>query len=390
MKSRRQKAKGKSKDEKSRGLHHQSLMRAALPSVLAFTFCLFTLALPLSVSAQPSWKKQQTGTFAWLHSVFFVDESAGWAVGGKGALLATTDGGEHWELRRRPVEDTLHEIVFTGERTGWIVCERSVFAPMAKDESVSYLLKTSDGGESWARVDVTRGEDVDIKLAGLRFADAEHGWVYGEQGVLYATSDGGATWSRQRVPTRHLLLGSAFADAERGWLSGGGLTLLRTEDGGENWRAGTLYIPISPAAQPAAAPTRATVKSLEAKSSEVPPRAAAALPASLRLNAVFFAGAEFGWAVGANGVIYFTADGGRAWQPQESGVRADLYDVKFVDTLEGWAVGGEGTILHTKDGGRVWTQERRTTDHTLESLFFVGRKRAWAVGFGGTVVTFKG
>lgn len=355
--------------------------RVGVYCLLLTAFCLLPSAF-INVSAQTSWKKQQTGTFAWLHSVFFLDESRGWAVGGKGALLATTDGGEHWELRRRPVEDALHEIVFTDERTGWIVCERSVFAPMAKDESVSYLLKTSDGGESWARVDVTRGEDVDIKLAGLSFADAEHGWVYGEQGVLYATSDGGATWSRQRVPTRHLLLGGAFADAHTGWLSGGGLTLLRTEDGGETWRAGTLYIPISDP-QKIAAP-RATGAILE------PAPRSASLPASLRLNAIFFSGSEAGWAVGANGAIFYTANGGRSWQPQASGVKSDLYDVKFLDALEGWAVGGEGTILHTRNGGRVWNQERRSTDHTLESLFFVGRKRAWAVGFGGTVVTFKG
>jgi photosystem II stability/assembly factor-like uncharacterized protein len=339
-------------------------------------------AFSLNVSAQTLWKKQKTGTFAWLHSVFFLDESRGWAVGGKGALLATADGGETWELRRRPTEDTLHEIVFTDATTGWIVCERNIFAPMAKEESVSYLLKTSDGGESWTRVDVTRGEYVDIKLAGLSFADAEHGWVYGEQGVLYATSDGGRTWARQRVPTRHLLLGGAFADAQHGWLSGGGLTLLRTEDGGENWRAGTLYIPISDP-QKIAAP-RATGAILE------PVPRAAALPASLRLNAITFSGSEAGWAVGANGAIFYTSNGGRSWQPQESGVKSDLYDVKFLDALEGWAVGGEGTILHTKNGGRGWTRERRSTEHTLESLFFVGRKRAWAVGFGGTVLTFKG
>lgn len=385
MKGKSKKAKSKSADKRKRGLRRRTLTKAATPSALTFAFCLFTFALSLNVSAQAAWQKQKTGTFAWLHSVFFVDESRGWAVGGKGALLSTADGGETWQLRPRPVEDTLHEIVFTDATTGWIVCERSVFAPMAKDESVSYLLKSSDGGESWTRVDVTRGEDVDIKLAGLSFADAEHGWVYGEQGVLYATPDGGRTWSRQRVPTRHLLLGGAFADAQHGWLSGGGLTLLRTEDGGENWRAGTLYIPLADTQNAVAATPRAGVKGSEAARA-----AAAALPASLRLNAIVFSGSEAGWAVGANGAIFFTSDGGRTWQPQESGVKSDLYDVKFVDANEGWAVGGEGTILHTKNGGRAWTRERRVTEHTLESLFFVGRKRAWAVGFGGTVVTLKG
>src|SRR5689334_3066159 len=78
-------------------------------AALFFAFC-------LNASAQPSWRKQQTGTFAWLHSVFFVDESKGWAVGGKGALLSTTDGGAHWETRPRPAEDALQDIFFTDER----------------------------------------------------------------------------------------------------------------------------------------------------------------------------------------------------------------------------------------------------------------------------------
>src|ERR1700755_987924 len=183
MKGERQKAEDKSKDWNQRVLHTSSRMKAAPASVLTFALCLFTFAF-LAPSAQAAWRKQQTGTFAWLHSVFFVDESKGWAVGGKGALLSTTDGGERWDVRARPVEDAMRDVFFTDARTGWIVCERSIFAPMKKEESVSYLLKTTDGGESWSRVDVTSGEDVDVKLAGLRFADASHGWVYGEAGAL--------------------------------------------------------------------------------------------------------------------------------------------------------------------------------------------------------------
>lgn len=351
---------------------------AAAFCLLVAYFCLLPSAFCLPSSA---WQKQKTGTFAWLHSVFFVDESKGWAVGGKGALLSTSDGGAHWETRPRPVEDTLHDIYFTDERTGWIVCERSIFATQ-EGESVSYLLKTTDGGETWARVDVTHGEYADVKLAGLRFADAKHGWTYGEAGVLYATSDGGETWTRQVVPTRHLLLGASFADARTGWLSGGGLTLLLTVDGGVTWRAGNVF-----------ATANASTNAV-AQSPKGPPGAAstqASTPlTSQRLNAVSFVDAETGWAVGASGAIFSTRDGGRSWRPQTSGVDSDLRDVKFLDRSEGWAVGNEGVVLHTTDGGQTWKMESRATDHALERLFFVGRKRAWAVGFGGTVLAFKG
>lgn len=282
-------------------------------------------------------------------------------MGGKGALLSTRDGGATWEVRRPPTEDALRDIFFTDAVTGWVVCERSMFMPMRKDESVSYLLKTSDGGESWSRVEVTRGADVDLKLAGVRFADRGHGWVFGELGALFATRDGGATWERQRVPTRHLLLGATFLDAQTGWLVGAGPAVLHTDDGGATWREGDVNAALRP-------------------------RAAR----GVRVNAVSFASARRGWAVGSGGLVLATADGGRTWREQLSGTESNLFDVKFFDEREGWAVGAGGVAIHTTDGGATWRAERTGTPHALERLFFVGRARGWAVGFGGTVVAFKG
>ena len=332
-----------------------------------------------SAARGAAWERQRTGTFAWLHSVFFVDGLKGWAVGGKGALLSTADGGATWELRKRPTEDTLHEVFFQDAETGWLVCERSMFLPMAKDESVSYLLKTTDGGETWSRVEVTRGADVDVKLAGLRFADREHGWVYGELGALFVTGDGGKTWARQRVPTRHLLLGASFLDAQTGWLSGGGMTVLKTADGGATWRAGTVFLPAEGARRPQDS-VRVETERVEPEARQVGGR---------RLNAVWFASRERGWAVGGEGVVVATTDGGVTWRPQQSGVGDDLNDVRFFDESEGWAVGRGGAMLHTTDGGRTWAEAKRVTPHALERLFTVGR-RAWAVGFGGTIIALKG
>ena len=353
--------------------------RALRARALLLCLCLPAFNLTLSPNARAAaWEKQKTGTFSWLHSVFFVDERRGWAAGGKGALLSTADGGATWELRKPPTEDALRDIFFHDAETGWLVCERSIFKPMEKDESVSYLLKTADGGATWSRVEVTRGADVDLKLAGLRFADREHGWVYGETGALFFTGDGGRTWTRQRVPTRHLLLGASFLDAETGWLSGGGLTVLKTADGGATWRAGTVSLPAG-AKEHAKYAAHDPTGQGESESRPVGGR---------RLNAVWFASEKRGWAAGGEGVILSTGDGGLTWRPQASGVGEDLYDVKFFDEAEGWAVGRGGVLLHTRDGGRTWVDTKRLTTHALERVFLVGR-RAWAVGFGGTIVALK-
>ena len=60
--------------------------------------------------------------------------------------------------------------------------------------------------------------------------------------------------------------------------------------------------------------------------------------------------------------VYFTrnADGpaspsdeGR-WHPVLSGVTSTLLDIDFVDPEHGWAVGQDGTIIATSDGGETW------------------------------------
>ena len=318
--------------------------------VPASLFFLLALAHVCSVMAVASWTRQSSGTMAWLHSVYFLNESKGWAAGSNGALIATVDGGASWRTIPRPTDDTIRDIYFSSEKNGWIVCERSIYLLRTKDEPRTYLMKTVDGGAHWQRVNII-GADSDARLLRAIFTDTGRGWAFGEAGVLYATRDGGASWSRRPSPTRYLLLGGTFLDENTGWLVGAGATILQTWDGGETWRAGLV----------------------EAK--------------GVRFNAVSFAEARIGWAVGTGGRIFMTLDGGRTWRAQTSPVTADLFDVKFLNASEGWAVGAEGTLLHTTDSGIHWKQEPSGTTHPLERLFFSGRDRAWAVGFGGTILS---
>jgi photosystem II stability/assembly factor-like uncharacterized protein len=71
-----------------------------------------------------------------------------------------------------------------------------------------------------------------------------------------------------------------------------------------------------------------------------------------------------------------------------SGVNADLYDVKFLDSSEGWAAGANGTMIYTNDGGLTWAVDSTGTEHPIERLFFSDRNHGWAVGFGGTLLAY--
>jgi photosystem II stability/assembly factor-like uncharacterized protein len=265
--------------------------------------------------------------------------------------LQTTDGGETWKKLLPLTRDTLHDVYFADENVGWLIAERDLLKLQSNDEPHSYLLKTEDGGLSWQRIFLTTAENS--RFVRLVFTDSQHGWVFGESGVVFATRDGGAHWVRQTSPTKHLLLGGAFTVDGHGLLVGAGATIVQTRDGGESWQTGNVR--------------------------EAP---------NARFNAASFAGSGFGWAVGNAGQMFMTRDAGRTWFAQRSNVEADLLDVKFINTAEGWAVGTAGLVLHTVDGGAHWFADSSSTSHVLQRLFFVDRDHGWVVGFGGTILKY--
>jgi photosystem II stability/assembly factor-like uncharacterized protein len=280
-----------------------------------------------------------------------LDRDHGWAVGSRGTLLATSDGGKSWQAKPQPTEDAIRDIYFADDQNGWLVCERNIYDLRSNDEARAYFMKTADGGEHWKRL-LIRGTNLDARLMRAIFSGGR-AWAFGEGGAIYTTHDSGASWIKMQTPTRYLLLGGTFINENDGWLVGAGATILQTSDGGETWHQGRLQ-----------------------------------MPANVRFNSISFVDPHLGWAVGSGGVIYRTRNGGRSWQSQTSGVVADLLDVKFLDAVEGWAVGAEGTVLHTNDGGFHWFSERSATPHALERIFFTDRSHGWAVGFGGTIVAY--
>jgi photosystem II stability/assembly factor-like uncharacterized protein len=92
------------------------------------------------------------------------------------------------------------------------------------------------------------------------------------------------------------------------------------------------------------------------------------------LRAVVFLDANEGWAVGDEGAVWHSIDGGKHWERQPTGVRASLRAVHFLNPFTGWVVGREelpygggsvGVVLVTRDGGLKW---QRISINTLPGL----------------------
>ncbi len=68
------------------------------------------------------------------------------------------------------------------------------------------------------------------------------------------------------------------------------------------------------------------------------------------------------------------------WTSQTSGVTSSLFSVFFIDGLTGWAVGDNGVIVNTTDGGNSWSEQVSGTTNYFTSVFFTSGSDGWAVG----------
>jgi photosystem II stability/assembly factor-like uncharacterized protein len=308
-----------------------------------------------------------------LRDACFLDGRHGWAVGDRGVILRTDDGGRRWLRQNSPVDSPLASVWFADDQRGWAV--GGVTTPYTHSTR-AVVLHTADGGYSWAELPAPNLP----RLRGVRFFDAQNGVVFGDSNALspsgvYETRDGGQHWEALHALDRHAWLAGSFPARGQGALVGpagnvatlnggtveplvaskgellahdirlagrgvslakdglgclvgdGGL-LLMTKDGGHRW----------------------------SRPEGAPPQAA---PGVFNWRAVARRGDRI-WVVGTPGsAVLASEDGGKSWQLQPTGVNAPLHAVRFVDERRGWALGDLGTILATEDGGRSWRVQRR-------------------------------
>jgi photosystem II stability/assembly factor-like uncharacterized protein len=78
------------------------------------------------------------------------------------------------------------------------------------------------------------------------------------------------------------------------------------------------------------------------------------------------------------------------WTDLTSPISNDLNSVDFTDANNGWAVGRQGKVIHTTNGGTSWTEQNSSTTEDLNKIFMVSNSVGYAVGNKGIVLKYTG
>ena len=91
------------------------------------------------------------------------------------------------------------------------------------------------------------------------------------------------------------------------------------------------------------------------------------------IHRFYFINSTVGWAVGRNGIIQKTSDGGVHWSETSSPVSVDLNQVFFMDHLNGWAWSEKGPVIHTQNGGITWRILMPIETLNIHDLYFTDK-----------------
>jgi photosystem II stability/assembly factor-like uncharacterized protein len=350
-------------------------------SLFSVIFCILAAA---AAFAQDRSARGQAGTPAQLtangdaalRAVAFADFQRGFAVGDRGTLWGTTDGGGHWHGTTLKVDADLTDIYFLNEQLGWISGREN--QPLLHS-SRGVLFHTKNGGRTWAELST----QVLPGIQSVRFFSPNQGAVAGQHSSFIpaglATTKDGLGWSvlasgsGADVVTAHFLkLDQAIIGGERGmvakvtageiipsttpgigsrtirdiemidqrygWLVGDGGLILRTDDGGLNWYA------------LANLPQLGLVDGVDWRS------------VATHGNSVWIAGAP-------GSILLHSPDAGNSWEMQFTGQTFPLNSIHFRTANEGVAAGALGTLITTSDAGLTWKLARREAERVAVLVF---------------------
>ncbi|MFN8153282.1 MAG: YCF48-related protein [Bacteroidia bacterium] len=228
------------------------------------------------------------------------------AAGTSGTILYSSNGGNTWTTSITGTADDFQDICYASNTTLYASTQNGIYKSINSGNTFSSLGNPGSGNG--------------LIIFSVDFANVNSGVAGMDQGYLYYTSDGGATWTPSATPNYWMNTYAVNANSASIFFgSGTGGALMKTSSAGAAWTEKSSHL------------------------------------TEYRLNAVDVVNTNIAFTAGMAGTILKSSNGGTSWAAQSSGAGGeDLYDILFANTNTGLAVGSNGTIVKTTDGGANW------------------------------------
>jgi photosystem II stability/assembly factor-like uncharacterized protein len=295
--------------------------------------------------SQNGWESVTSGSTANFNALYLVNDSVGYVAGDNGTVLKTTDGGTSWTDISPSGANNLYGIYFFNEDSGLVVGQ------------TGKIFRTVDGGATWSEI----SSGIFSKLHTVSFYGNIGICGAQDQGILYS-QDAGRTWTVfQSGFMGGGFFGASMVNENVGFLGGENSIfqpiLAKTTNGGVNWNFSVFYLNNNEG----------------------------------RILALDFVNPDTGFAASrlwnGGGAISLTTDGGQNWNTTifnstMSGVEAVAVDT----TVVVYAVGDQGIIVKSVNGGGFWMFQNSGVSTNLNAVQFLNPDTGFVVGNGGVIL----
>lgn len=318
----------------------------------------------ISLLCHGQWTLVPSGTTAKLYDVMFPSFSTGYTVGSEGTIVKSIDNGLTWAVI---AGDSTHDYVsvhFLSDTKGFVAGQSASGFPWG-----GILRMTEDGGATWQTV----ATEPDNWLPRVHFATDLLGYYTCRYGRVMRTTDGGLSWATA-LDSSFLEVANLIAcptpDTCIFW-GGPGFTgpPFRTTDGGNTFEEMTgafqsikeaLFFVNANVGFMSGWYNDGFVKTTDGGSTW----------SILQYDAawdIHFVNENEGWY--CNGYfggarIYHSLDGGITWANQLD-TTGGLLAMDFMDELTGIAVGSNGAIYRTQNGGTTGISTTSASSGTM-------------------------
>jgi photosystem II stability/assembly factor-like uncharacterized protein len=167
-----------------------------------------------------------------LNDITFISATTGWAVGQNGIYLKTVNGGDSWTYTSINTNFPLMKIKFRDSNNGIIVGDFGA------------IFTTSNGGITWTAVNTFTGGNYPTFTSLSFVPNTTNVWAVGSKypnGFVAKSTDNGATWTEttlgvSSIPANTYCNNITFTSANDGFIVGDNGTIFKTTNGGTTWQ----------------------------------------------------------------------------------------------------------------------------------------------------------